>query len=113
MHTSADSHELFLQYMSESPNPNADSAIEWGIIGDLSEEVNAQKFTLQPSALKISGYYSLSSNPMLFAIDNNYYANNHNVASHYKSISVARSQGMFWFIRDFSVNKIEYRHPGK
>ena len=93
----------------KSVNPNISNST-WEIIGDsLEDDRNDHKFTLGPEALKICSQYSFTSSPTLYAIDNNFYANNHNTQIGLKGMSIAKSQGMLWMITDFNINKVGNR----
>jgi len=62
-------------------------------------------FTLEPNSLKHCGGLTLDMPTMLFAIDNDFYAGNHNATTGFGGIATVRDRGMLWVYTDTPVKK--------
>jgi len=62
-------------------------------------------FSLEPSSLKSCGCCTLDTNTGLYAIDDNYYANNQNVEISLDGIAAVRERGMLWTFMDIDVKR--------
>ena len=69
------------------------------------EATNIVQFTLEPSSLRHCGSLLLDMPTMLYAIDNDYYANNHNARSGFGGVASVRDRGMLWTYIDHVVKK--------
>jgi len=57
-------------------------------------------FTLEPKSLKLCGCLTQNTDATLYAIDNDYYANNHNVGTGLDGVAALRDRGMLWAYTD-------------
>ena len=65
-----------------------------------NQVANGPLFTLEPKSLKICGCLTQDTYATLWAIDNDWYANNHNAASGIGNIAAVRDRGMLWAYTD-------------
>jgi hypothetical protein len=57
-------------------------------------------FTLEPKSLKICGCLTQDTYSELWAIDNDWYADNHNALTHHGGVAAVRDRGMLWAYTD-------------
>jgi hypothetical protein len=60
----------------------------------------AVDFTLEPKSLKICGCLTQDTYSELWAIDNDWYANNHNAVTGHGGVAAVRDRGMLWAYTD-------------
>ncbi len=58
------------------------------------------EFTLEPKSLKLCGCLTQDTYTTLYAIDNDEYANNHNVYDNFGGVTLVRDRGMLWAYTD-------------
>jgi hypothetical protein len=94
--------ERTLRPLDGIPKPG----IEWSCL-DASDAlyrtpatVEGVWFTLEPEALKICGCLTQETDATLYAIDNDWYADNHNSVDHLGGVAAVRDRGMLWAYTD-------------
>jgi len=60
----------------------------------------AVDFTLEPKSLKLCGCLTQDTYSELWAIDNDWYADNHNALTHHGGVAAVRDRGMLWAYTD-------------
>jgi hypothetical protein len=92
--------ERTLRPLDGIPKPG----IEWSCLdaSDLLYRVQNPPvwFTLEPEALKLCGCLTQETDATLYAIDNDWYADNHNAVSGIGGVAAVRDRGMLWAYTD-------------
>jgi len=63
------------------------------------------EFTLEPKSLKLCGCLTPDTYTQLYAIDNDWYANNHNVQTNHGGVAALADRGMLWRYIDCMAKK--------
>ena len=75
--------------------------LHWECLNTFAQVISKGiQFTIEPSSLKCCGGLIVDMSTILYAIDNNSYANNHNATTGFGGMKAARECGMLWVFTD-------------
>lgn len=90
--------------LPRSPIPGGFKWDVYNQFADIGESYS--DFSLEPSALKAAGCCTLDTHTSLYAIDNNYYSGNSNLANHLFGLPTVSKKGLLWQFIDITGKNV-------